>query len=492
MTSSSSDIDTAEQRVVSESYQFSRAPQATRSSTWEIEAVEYDTENNEAVYITGDFSSGGSLDFGCGAMDNPGGSLSDAFLIKLNVEGTCLWQRHFKNDVSEREGTRSGMNGVDLTISEGQVIVAYNVTVEFGFSNLTYGTGYRVRQYDDNGNRTWQNTLSVTDGEEERLTAIDGRTDGDALVASGKYDSSTAFAGDPLPHQSGEKWETMVLQWDSARSGDWAVGSGGQGDNVPEDIAIRNSNGDVVVVGSYDDAHTHLNGTQADTATNSSVFIQTINKTGGHIDAVGSQGNPTRSDDTEFATAVDFNSNGEVFVGGHFEGELVDQSSGNSNIAGGVATGAISKTKANNSDNSDFFVLRYSGVGSLGTDTWNGDGVSNWNRNSTNNPVKTAERVRDLSARDDYVAITGLACDARNECSDEGFVHVYDFSVAAPKTPIFAGTTETYRTGSGSSGEVIDLDKSRFVVGGFIGEPDYSFGGPRLPGEENFVVGYTF
>lgn len=489
MTSSSSSIATAEQHAVSESYQFSRAPQATGSSTWEIDAVEYDTENDEALYITGDFSSGGSLDFGCGAMDNPGGSLSDAFLIKLNIEGTCLWQRHFKNDVTEKEGTRMGMFGVDLAMAEGEVIVAYNVTVEFGFSNLSYGTGYRVRQYDPSGNRSWQNTLSVTDGEEERLTAIDARKDGNAVVASGKYDSATGFAGDSLPHQSGDQWETMVLQWDAARSAQWAVGFGGQGDNVPNDIAIRNSNGDVAVVGDYHDAHTHVNGTQADPATNSSVFIQTINASGNHIDAVGSQGNPTRSDDRESATAVDFNSNGEVFVGGFFEGKLVDQNS-NSNIASGVPSGFISTTLANSSDHSDFFVLRYAGVGSVGVTTWYD--ISDWNQNSTNNPVKTRERVRDLSARNDYVAITGEACDARNECISEGFAHVYDFTGPDPPSPDFNTMTETYPTGYGSLGRVVDLADSRFVVGGYIGEPNYSFGGPQLPGEENFVVGYTF
>lgn len=491
MTSSSSSIGTAEQHAVSESYQFSRAPQATASSTWEIDAVEYDTENDEALYITGDFSSGGSLDFGCGAMDNPGGSLSDAFLIKLNIEGTCLWQRHFKNDVTEKEGTRMGMFGVDLAMAEGEVIVAYNVTVEFGFSNLSYGTGYRVRQYDPSGNRSWQNTLSVTDGEEERLTAIDARKDGNAVVASGKYDSATGFAGDSLPHQSGDQWETMVLQWDAARSAQWAVGFGGQGDNVPNDIAIRNSNGDVAVVGDYHDAHTHVNGTQADPATNSSVFIQTINASGNHIDAVGSQGNPTRSDDRESATAVDFNSNGEVFVGGWFEGKLVEQNTGSNLITGYNHTNPQISTKNNSSDDSDFFVVRYAGPGSIGSSTW--EGFSDWHRNSTNNPVKTAERILGLSVEDDYVAVTGLACDARTECSDEGFVHVYDFSGAnTPITPSFAGTTETYRTGYGSTGEVVDLDESRFAVGGFIGEPNYSFGGSRLPGEENFVVGYTF
>lgn len=450
---------------------------------WESVATEI---IGEAVYYAGNFSDDSTLAFpGCGPVSNPANSWQDAFLAKF-VEGECQWMRTWESGRTGR-GDKRSKTAMDLAQTPaGHVVIAVKTFFQVQYVGPG-ATGSRVIEIDSQGNTVWKTMLSAKQGTTVSYEAVDASEDG--LSVAGWHNRDIGFASSTLTHHSGDEEETMVLQWSQsstgARSELWGVTFGGSGSNIPADIAADNLTGDIAVVGNYDDQHTHLDNTSADQATNNSFYIQTMDRLGNHRAADASPNQSSNPDYTEFMTSADFNDAGELFVAGHLHGKIDKNwpATGNDYTFDGDNSGA----------DEDYFVVRFADASSLANNSaWRTE--SDWNQSNTTSPKITLERVHELTATEDYVAITGQVCDASVECERDGFAHIFDFNQSYPLHPSsYSGYTVTYQnSGDGFWGDSIDHESGRFAVGGTNTDTNYSLGGGQLPGGYDFLAGYGF
>lgn len=487
------------------------------SGGWGVGAVQVDTDG--ATYYAGSFSAGNGTEIGFGCSNslyNEETSLDDAYVVKVDDQGSCIWQKSWGYDQPDADYAQKEYSAVDLTLvpSEDRIVLALKVRVTTESGSTAYpAIGSKIVELDaSSGQQVWSDELRPYKTErysyERIITGIDINDSG--LVASGTYNFPFDFGPDTLPYP-GTNYErqAMTLKWSefdgTERLRLWGEGFGGKGWTHSEDIAIG-PDGDVANVGFYPDEHVHLDGTAAPTAMSpngiTNLYIQTHDPDGSPSSAYGS-----RTPGQEFiqkATDVDFNAGGEMFVAGDFHGQLVESRTTDPLLDDMLANTGSSNFPTPEADYSqydyDHFLIRFDGADNfLGKESWYN--FSNMNRGNQNSPEIEVEQIRDLTAGNDYVAIAGRAAPPETQTGEwHGFAHMYDFSSFDPgKTSPedFTGQSEytkPYVRASGESfvGTAVDFSDDLLTVGGFNGETNYSLGGPTLPGGYGFFVGYTY
>jgi hypothetical protein len=333
------------------------------------------------------------------------------------------------------------------------------------------------------------------------------------LVAAGEYTNSLSFARNNLNNPR----QLMVLTWNPLSSGsrveNWGVSFGGQnGSGQVTDIDAHNDSERITVVGNYTNSgagHIHLNGVSANTATNTSFFLQSMNFNGSHTDAYSSPGSPADPDDFETVSQVEFAPDGEVYVAGQFYGNL--------NPAGHLAPnypGSPSLETNGGNENTDYFIVRFTSADQLGSDdSWVNfsDFYDSNTASNSNSPNFIHEEIRDMQAFADAIAISGSVSDPRDTGTPQlyGFAHIHDFSVyynkPGPLDPVDyiqeSGTSNTeydiaYYNSFGSGvnfyGSAVAATTERLVVGGTNADTNYSLGGSNLPGGYGFLISYGY
>lgn len=132
----------------------------TRSMDWVLGAV---TGLDGSIYLTG--NTYGSLD----GVTNTQTNSSDAFLIKINPDGSQAWARHI--------GSRSTETGNAISIDKtGSIYVAGHTTSSFDGEEYAGGTDAYLTKYNADGLKLWTRFVSST--AYESATAVSSGVDG--------------------------------------------------------------------------------------------------------------------------------------------------------------------------------------------------------------------------------------------------------------------------------------------------------------------------
>lgn len=499
------EVSTATQ-AVSTSHYFSLAPDGgpTKGEYWE--AAEVVTDSNGDVYYAGTVSQGAEIKFGCGTGNNPQlidppmGSRDEAFLVKFDASGNCVWQQEFKSDVTDPSKVRFNYSAKDLTLSpSGNPVIVLEIGRDEP-NGKHYNRYPGVVEFSSSGASVWSDILTkdLTRDSTFVLEAIG--TSEDRLFAAGRTNHSVDFTGSTI-----KNGPLLILGWGALNNNQnrprkWIKEFGGRqtfpGRRV-QDLAVG-PEGRAVIVGNYGYIHYHLDGTQADNAHNSNMFIQVVDKYGQPDRQWASSGSPTYDHDTEIVRAVDFAPDGTLFVGGAFQGYLNPQLE----LGGGSAVGYMptGNPGATNPVDRDIFLLEFDGVSDLPNKSTAGSGThgyaSQW-YGMTPGGQKTIhdEELRDLEAGPSWVSFTGTACDADIECvQDDAYVHVFDRSTFPSNGMAYSLITRTFsNSGEAFIGKNVALDTvdERVLVSGLNTDTNYSLGGSStLPGSDDFLVSY--
>ncbi|GEM_PF-3996802 len=521
------DLNRTTQQPITTTHEFSTAPGLTGPGSWETVDVVIGDEG--ATYLSGEFWPGNQsgisqLTFGCSSpIENPSGSFTDVFLVKFDENGQCLWQKSWGSDETESSENQiiHTANDLEVTPTGTVVLVTERLLQPAEPTRYSTSTAGRIRELDTNGNTVWMEQfphLLRTYGTRNVYTAVD--IVDDLMVAAGEFSNDFSFAGANLNSSP----QLMVLAWDSLSGGtrpeQWARQFGGtSGSGIVTDVDAHRASERITVVGNYTDdgsGHTHVDGTPANTATNWSFFLESMDFNGNQTDKFSSPAGTTGPADSERVGQVEFAPDGEVYIAGKFHGQL----NPNGNVAPvyrGLSKSQFPAPEAvYSSDDEDYFVIRYTSADDLGTDdSW--VNFSDLNPGNTsgnpNSPTIMKEEIWDLQAFADSIAITGEVIEPPSETGVQryGFAHIHDFSqpyvtprptdpedyVLDPSAP--SGTKEydiayenTYGSGLAFYGRGVAATTDRLAVAGHNIDTNYNLGGPTLPGGYGFLVSYEY
>lgn len=257
------------------------------------------------VGLTGYFA--GDIQFGNDSHTSVEGS--DAFVAKLNDDGSLAWSQAF--------GGTDNQYGRSVAFdSSGNLVVAGHFlgTIHIDDSDeIAAGTDLFVTKLDPDGAVAWSRVFGATSSQQAFDVAID-RTGGNAIVVVGRFQGELPFEGTTL--SSVGNIDLFVAKLDSAGAVQWAVQ---HGDNALEQAAAAVAVGpdsSVVLAGV-------LNGSASfgtDILTSSGgkdVLVAKLDATG-----VPRWARSYGDGQNQEAHAVAVDSNGTVFVAGYFEGTL--------------------------------------------------------------------------------------------------------------------------------------------------------------------------
>lgn len=484
--------ETAKQPVTN-SHIFSKAPNA-KNNTWK--AAEVVTDANGNIYYAGFLRArdNDSIDFGCGAFQNTNGSLVDAFLIKFDKHGTCQWQKTFQDNTSSLSKLRKGFMADDLTLSStGNPILVYRVISDDPGVNYT-NTYPGIAEYSQSGTLKWKDVRKQKPAVNSQFILQAAGASSDRLFVAGWTDHQASFAGNFVG--SGN----MVMAWgplqNGTRSEKW-MRRFGDIDAEVTDLAVS-PDGTATFVGNYSDAFDYLDGSSAPLAGNGSMFIQSVTQDGSILQQWGSHSTGPTAWDRESISAVDFGPDGALYLGGIFRGYLnyrLDLGGGRSN--------SYMPALPNSDENNDYFVLKYEGISQLPRKKtagslldWHISGMYTINQQGTEVALRN-EKLRDLDASVNWVAISGQACNYNvKECfQTDGFMHIFQRGNMPASGQNYQKLTRRLLTsqGEGAIGWNIAVDpvNENVVWNGYNSQDQYSsLGGGTLPGTDYFIASY--
>lgn len=463
---------------------FSQAPGLTGSGYWQATSIVVDSNGNS--YVFGDFSDDSSLTFGCsGSLSNPQHTQRDVFLVKLDDTGDCVWQLSVGDGASSQNSISTSYTAADMTITPNDtVVIAINqYFIPFGMGSYSRSMG--ILEFNSSGGFLWGDAFTAFDDTNKSFVAL-ASGDDDALVAVGFHDTDFSFAGSSLPDPAtnGDGDEVFVLAWEprsgSSRGEDWAHSFGGTGGNYPADVAIDQDNGDIAVVGNYDDEHNDVDLNAGNTTTTNAVFVQTLESDGTHIASLTSNMDPPTIGPPYipsygYATATTFDVDSELYVAGYFDGVILK--------AGGLDPPAFGCCLDFQSDEEDWFVVRY--------DASDLSSIASANHSNIVTGVDR-ERINAISAPlNNTLIIAGEACDSA-ECVPSGFVHLLGGSLEGPDDD-FEDHLITYSSETFRFNDVFATFESNelhtYVVGRAKGT-SIDIGGGTLTGGHDLVACY--
>jgi hypothetical protein len=458
-------------------------------------ASEVVTDSNGNAYYLGTVSDGATVDdFGCADIVNPSQSLDDLFLVKLDNQGKCLWQEVIRSDETGLNEVRYNYIARDVTLSpNGNPVIAYTVGLDDP-SLADYHTFPVVEEFSQSGNSLWSDVFgNIAKGEPSKFVLEAIGTSNNRLYAAGYTDRLVSFGGSTV------RGPLVVAGWDALDSNNqraekWIQEFGGRiGNNATpvKDLAVEPETGNAVIVGNYLQNHYHVDGAAADYAKNSNMFFQVIDESGVGVRGWASSATGP-SYDTEVATAVDIAADNTVYIAGWFKGELDSQLELGPNVGGYLP--AI----PTQSDNQDYFILKYDDTGELPNKSVHGDlvdaHISRMYYTSTSNRIKT-ESIRDIEIGSSWIAFTGGACNPTVECvNDDAYLELHQRGTLPSSSQGYSFLTRTHTSSEYLIGRNVALTdgSNRVWWNGANGDTNYSYlGGSQLPGSDYFLATYN-
>lgn len=161
------------------------------------------------IVVGGGFFSGGTLDFGCGAISAVGDV--DAFLVDFDPLGNCVWSKRFGVAGEVQNLLSSAIDGAGNVAIAG--IARGGVTLGGGPLN-----GYFIAKITAGGAHTWSRAFGATSTSSSPSMALDPA--GNILLA-GSFEGTADFGGGALTTPS-NRTEAFVAKYDPAGSYEWA------------------------------------------------------------------------------------------------------------------------------------------------------------------------------------------------------------------------------------------------------------------------------
>ena len=168
----------------------------TRSMDWVLGVV---TGLDGSIYLTG--NTYGSLD----GVTNTQTNSSDAFLIKINPDGSQAWARHI--------GSRSNETGNAISIDKaGSIYVAGHTTSSFDGQEYAGGTDAYLTKYNADGVKLW--TRFISSNSYEAATTVSSAVDGSIYVAGSTFGSIDG-------QKNNGEYDVFLAKFDSAGTKFW-------------------------------------------------------------------------------------------------------------------------------------------------------------------------------------------------------------------------------------------------------------------------------
>lgn len=266
-------------------------------------AVETDSAGN--VYVTGGLN-GANFTYAGGANSQYGAN--QVFVQKYNTSGTQQWSRTVAGNYSKASFEGLAVDG------SGSVYVAgaLDGTASFPTGAVTSVSTSRdllIGKLNSSGTWQWAETVSGT---------VDGDVRGAAL-AGGKLYVAGAFEGavnfDAHVRTSSGVTDGFVASFDvTTRSFDWAQRFGGAEMDIAREVAV-DAAGNIHAVGSYRGAADFGSQTLVNASPAGTTFVTQLSSAGAFLNSESFGGPGTNS-----ARNIAFDSAGNRYVGGHFDG----------------------------------------------------------------------------------------------------------------------------------------------------------------------------
>jgi len=180
------------------------------------------------IYITGDFS--GKTNFGTKSLTAQGGS--DAFIAKLDTNGTFLWAAQMGSaDTLGDKGMSIAVDGAGNSMITG----TFSGTASFGKSSLTAkgGKDVFVAQMDKNCNLLWAVAAGGTDTDSSNSLVMDNAGNG---YLTGRFKGTMRF--EAISRTSKGDYDIFVTKVDKTGKFLWATSTGDSQVDTGYDLAV--------------------------------------------------------------------------------------------------------------------------------------------------------------------------------------------------------------------------------------------------------------
>jgi hypothetical protein len=264
-------------------------------------SVAVDHQGN--IYITGEFESNSLFS---GITMTAQGS-NNMFIAKYDASGNVQWVNGI--------GTNSGSTiGYAIACDDyGNVYATGTTGAKAYFDGHTLFTSRGSKdilliKFDPNGSKIWHKQIGGTESDEGFGLAVKG----DNIYMTGSFTGDCKFNSSVTLHSDGDK-DFFLARFDTSGSLNWAVSAGGTGDDIGQDIAIT-PNGKIICTGEYRgaatfDSHSVLSNGSPD------MFVAAYDNNGDNLWVRSGGGNGI-----DFGNRISTDNNGNIFVGGTYEG----------------------------------------------------------------------------------------------------------------------------------------------------------------------------
>ena len=471
----------------------------------EVTATLLDDSGN--LYVSGILADGKTLNLGCGAsLSNPVNSLTDTFLVKFNAAGVCQWQRKWGSNATDPYSTRTSFGLSDLALTPGGTVVMLDGQYfSFGIFNSPGAKTAIMREVNASGTLIWSEALPAYSGRTIEPVAV-GVDQADQITITGYHNTSFSFGSTPVNNATGDE-EVFVLNWKArnqatnARARSWSRSFGGVGSNQPADLDVHKQSGDIAIAGNYSNIHIAVNGTAAPASTTiaTDVFIQVLDKNGGHKASRHSEGsgatNYTGSDfKSVSAIAFSSGSSAKLYLIGTYKGDFNAGQTSNSLVQdSGFGLKSTFQMNSNAATDTDWFMVGYYDAAMTATERWATSGLTDLIDGGTDIAVE-------VNGFPSVVAFSGYtrdgACGSNPDsagCTSSftGFAEVLNGTAPVPGN--FNAYSQRYINQSSRADEVdLNIGSSRLIVSGKLDKANKNLGGGVLPGSNDFVASYFF
>jgi hypothetical protein len=199
------------------------------------------SQTDDTIVVGGSFS--GTVDFGGGAMTS-GSPNGDAFLVKLNADGSFGWAKQYA--VGVQQGGRVALDSVGNIYFTG----AYTQSPDLGGGPVAAADDAYLLKLDPSGNFLWARTFGVKFPNGAYPPNIAVNNNG-TVTLTGGYEGTVDLGGGPLPNV-GFATAAYVARFGSNGDYLWSRGFGDPNNNhLPTGVGTDNG-GHVFLAGSFD------------------------------------------------------------------------------------------------------------------------------------------------------------------------------------------------------------------------------------------------
>lgn len=256
------------------------------------------------VAIAGQFSS--QFDFGCGISSTV--SSFDAFGVKLDASGACVWSKGFG-------GTGNQIGNDIVADPSGSVFIVGNFGNNIDFGNGTknaVGVDAYLVKFSPSGSYLWDKTFGTTLDQFGTSVAVDSA--GEVLIAGYFFNSITLGM---TTHTSLGGSDIYVAKFTSDGTYLWSQRFGGASDDQAKALALGQNN-EIMFIGTTKGSIDFGNGIQTANMGVADVLVAKLNAGGMPIWAktFGSAGN------SQIGNGIDVDGSGHVVITGGFTGTI--------------------------------------------------------------------------------------------------------------------------------------------------------------------------